>query len=79
MRLAGLAGRRLDESQPWVDGLLPRGVRLHAVLPPLAFRAFGPEDVLAAHAYYTTYDGCVRGLAGALRRLRGLTDLGLRG
>ena len=50
-----------------------------AVLPPLAFRAFGPEDVLAAHAYYTTYDGCVRGLAGALRRLRGLTDLGLRG
>jgi pilus assembly protein CpaF len=35
VRLAGLAGRRLDESQPWVDGLLPGGVRLHAVLPPL--------------------------------------------
>jgi pilus assembly protein CpaF len=35
VRLAGLAGRRLDESQPWVDGLLPDGVRLHAVLPPL--------------------------------------------
>ena len=36
VRLAGLAGRRLDESQPWVDGLLPGGVRLHAVLPPVS-------------------------------------------
>ncbi|CCI54201.1 TadA family conjugal transfer-associated ATPase [Nostocoides jenkinsii] len=36
VRLAGLAGRRLDDSQPWVDGLLPGGVRLHAILPPLA-------------------------------------------
>ena len=35
VRLAGQAGRRLDESRPWVDGLLPGGVRLHAVLPPL--------------------------------------------
>lgn len=34
-RLATTAGRRLDESQPWVDGLLPTGVRLHAILPPL--------------------------------------------
>ncbi|MGL4743800.1 MAG: TadA family conjugal transfer-associated ATPase [Dermatophilaceae bacterium] len=36
IRLAGLAGRRLDDAQPWVDGVLPGGVRLHAVLPPLA-------------------------------------------
>lgn len=35
VRLAGKAGRRLDDSQPWADGLLPGGVRLHAVLPPL--------------------------------------------
>lgn len=35
VRLAGLADRRLDESNPYVDGLLPGGVRLHAVLPPL--------------------------------------------
>ncbi|NYG06602.1 pilus assembly protein CpaF [Phycicoccus badiiscoriae] len=35
VRLAGLAGRRLDESQAWVDGLLPNGLRLHAILPPL--------------------------------------------
>ncbi len=34
-RLAGLARRRLDDAQPWVDGLLPSGVRLHAVLPPI--------------------------------------------
>ncbi len=36
VRLAGAAGRRLDDGQPWVDGVLPGGVRLHAVLPPLA-------------------------------------------
>jgi pilus assembly protein CpaF len=35
VRLAALAGRRLDESHAWVDGLLPDGTRLHAILPPL--------------------------------------------
>jgi pilus assembly protein CpaF len=35
VRLAGLAGRRLDETSPYVDGVLPSGVRLHAILPPL--------------------------------------------
>lgn len=35
VRLAGLAGRRLDDTSPFVDGLLPGGVRLHAILPPL--------------------------------------------
>ncbi|GAS87578.1 TadA family conjugal transfer-associated ATPase [Mycolicibacterium brisbanense] len=39
-RLALLAGRRLDEAQPWVDGQLAgpgaATVRLHAVLPPVA-------------------------------------------
>ena len=41
-RLALNAGRRLDEAQPWVDGLLTGvgtgqfAVRLHAVLPPIA-------------------------------------------
>src|SRR5699024_10460830 len=40
-RLAASAGRRLDDAQPWVDGLLPSGVRLHAVLPPLV--AEGPN------------------------------------
>ncbi len=36
-RLAQAAGRRLDEASPFVDGwLAPAGVRLHAVLPPVA-------------------------------------------
>ena len=35
-RLAGTAGRRLDDAAPWVDARLPGGVRLHAVLPPVA-------------------------------------------
>ena len=35
-RLAAPSGRRLDDAQPWVDARLPGGVRLHAVLPPVA-------------------------------------------
>lgn len=35
-RLIAPSGRRLDDAQPWVDARLADGVRLHAVLPPLA-------------------------------------------
>lgn len=35
-RLATAAGRRLDDASPYVDARLPGGVRLHAVLPPVA-------------------------------------------
>lgn len=35
-RLAAQAGRRLDDASPWVDARLPDGVRLHAVLAPVA-------------------------------------------
>ncbi|ONI78904.1 ATPase [Actinosynnema sp. ALI-1.44] len=35
-RLAAAAGRRLDDAQPFVDAWLPGGVRMHAVLPPIA-------------------------------------------
>ncbi|PRH78924.1 pilus assembly protein CpaF [Streptomyces solincola] len=35
-RLAGAAGRRLDDARPWVDARLPDGTRMHAVLPPVA-------------------------------------------
>jgi pilus assembly protein CpaF len=35
-RLASTAGRRLDESVPYVDARLDDGTRLHAVLPPIA-------------------------------------------
>jgi pilus assembly protein CpaF len=35
-RLAASAGRRLDDASPYVDARLTGGVRLHAVLPPIA-------------------------------------------
>jgi pilus assembly protein CpaF len=35
-RLVAPTGRRLDDAQPWVDARLADGVRLHAVLPPIA-------------------------------------------
>jgi pilus assembly protein CpaF len=38
-RLAASCGRRLDDASPYVDAPLAAGVRLHAVLPPLADRA----------------------------------------
>ena len=36
VRLAAACGQRLDDSSPIVDGMFPDGLRLHAVLPPLA-------------------------------------------
>lgn len=34
-RVLGPLGQRLDRTRPWVDAVLPGGVRLHAMLPPL--------------------------------------------
>lgn len=60
VRLAAVAGRRLDEAAPFCDARLPSGVRLHAILPPLvpdgvhltlrvpARRSFGLTDLVAA-------------------------------
>lgn len=36
VRLAAVAGRRLDDAMPYADGQLQGGVRLHAVLAPIA-------------------------------------------
>lgn len=36
IRLAAAASRQLDDAMPYVDGQLPGGVRLHAVLAPIA-------------------------------------------
>ncbi len=36
VHMAAACGRRLDAASPIVDGTLPGGVRLHAVLPPLS-------------------------------------------
>ncbi|WP_240470973.1 TadA family conjugal transfer-associated ATPase [Schaalia suimastitidis] len=51
-RMAAACGRRLDDACPVVDGTLPGGVRLHAVLPPISrdgtlisLRSFGPSAV----------------------------------
>jgi pilus assembly protein CpaF len=61
-RLAAAAGRRLDDAAPYVDARLPGGVRLHAVLPPVAAggtylslrlprrRAFTLEELVRAEA-----------------------------
>ncbi|GII53700.1 hypothetical protein Pth03_20890 [Planotetraspora thailandica] len=58
-RLAAAAGRRLDDACPYVDARLAGGVRLHAVLPPIApdgtclslrlpsRRVFAIEDLVA--------------------------------
>ncbi len=35
-RVLGPTGRRLDRGHPFADAVLPGGVRLHALLPPLA-------------------------------------------
>ncbi len=35
-RIVGQIGRRIDESQPLVDGRLPDGSRINAIIPPLA-------------------------------------------
>ncbi len=57
-RLAASAGRRLDDASPYVDARLPGGVRLHAVLKPIAIdgtclslrlpsrRMFGLEELV---------------------------------
>jgi pilus assembly protein CpaF len=51
-QLAAQAGRRLDDASPTVDAHLPGGVRMHAVVPPVApagplisFRVFRREGL----------------------------------
>ncbi len=62
VRLAGLAGRRLDDASPWVDGQLPSGARLHAMLPPLV--AGGPHITIRVPPSETvSLEGlCARGM-----------------
>lgn len=73
-RLAASAGRRLDDAAPHVDARLPRGERLHAVIPPIAVdgtvislripaqRAFSIDDLIDR-------ESVDRPLAGLLRRM----------
>jgi pilus assembly protein CpaF len=53
-RIVGRIGRRVDETCPMVDGRLPDGSRLNAIIPPLALdgalvsiRRFGTQPLLA--------------------------------
>jgi pilus assembly protein CpaF len=60
-RIVGRIGRRVDESTPMVDGRLPDGSRINAVLPPLAVdgpsltvrkftaRSFTTDDLVNHH------------------------------
>ncbi|MEI2827860.1 MAG: hypothetical protein V9F04_16785 [Dermatophilaceae bacterium] len=61
-RLAGLAGKRLDEATAYVDGVLPTGVRLHAILPAASARR---------HPHHLADPGCETAAAG---RSRGVGD-----
>ncbi len=60
VHMAAVCGRRLDEASPIVDGTLPGGVRLHAVLPPLSgtgtlisLRTSRPSALSMAHMIAT--------------------------
>jgi pilus assembly protein CpaF len=50
-RLAATVGRRLDDGSPFLDAALPDGVRLHAVLPPLAPATMLSLRVLGRHRW----------------------------
>lgn len=59
-RIVAPLGRRIDPSAPFVDGRLPDGSRVHAIIPPLALggpfvtvrkfrrRAMSPEDLVGS-------------------------------
>ncbi|HZY83491.1 MAG TPA: CpaF family protein [Gemmataceae bacterium] len=54
-RIVGQVGRRVDETSPMVDGRLPDGSRINAIIPPLALdgslvsiRRFGNRPLLAS-------------------------------
>lgn len=76
-RLAGQAGRRLDDASPWVDARLGDGTRLHAVLAPLARpgtlislrvparRSFALDELAAAGSLNAAADRAIRRIIDA--------------
>jgi pilus assembly protein CpaF len=76
-RLAAQAGRRLDESSPFVDARLPDGVRVHCVLPPIATTgtiislrvprriAFTLDDLVSAGSFDADGAEWLRAIVGA--------------
>ncbi|TRW42761.1 TadA family conjugal transfer-associated ATPase [Georgenia yuyongxinii] len=76
-RLAAACGQRLDDASPVVDGSLPDGTRLHAVLPPLSAggtlislrthrtRTFTLAELVACGTVPAAAEAVLRGLVGA--------------
>lgn len=81
VRLAAVAGRRLDDASPTVDASLPDGTRLHAVLPPVADggavlslrvlrrRRWTVPQLLASGGLTPTFAGTLEGLVRARANL----------
>ncbi|MGA8046634.1 MAG: ATPase, T2SS/T4P/T4SS family, partial [Dermatophilaceae bacterium] len=81
VRLAAAADRRLDDSLPYADGQLPGGLRLHAVLAPVASdgahiclrvarrRPFTLPDLQAAGSITATDAAQLRSLVSSRRTI----------
>ena len=81
-RIVGAMGRRIDETSPMVDGRLPDGSRINAIIPPLAIdgplvsiRRFGSRPLKASNLLemnsvrpemMTFLEACVRGRLNVL-------------
>ncbi|MCG5215238.1 TadA family conjugal transfer-associated ATPase [Streptosporangium sp. KLBMP 9127] len=70
-RLAAAAGRRLDDASPYVDARLAGGVRLHALLPPLAPGGTCVSLRLPPRRTFALADLVPPDLAGILRAIIG--------
>lgn len=73
-RLAASAGRRLDDAAPHVDARLASGVRLHAVIPPVAVDGTLISLRIPSHRSFSLDDLVARGsvneeVASLLRRV----------
>lgn len=67
-RIVAPLGRRVDESQPFVDARLPDGSRVNVIIPPLALNGptitirkfaktpFTPEDMIKRGTYSAEFD-----------------------
>lgn len=60
-RLAASAGRRLDDAAPHVDARLASGVRLHAVIPPVAVDGTLISLRIPSHRSFSLDDLAARG------------------
>ena len=78
VRLASMAGRRLDDASPWVDARLPNAMRLHAVLHPLSRDGTSISLRIPATTPFSLADLHERGMFNAtvMRKLQRLVASG---